>query len=412
MNRKYQHPWFHFILLQIFVFVLPFNPGFCSVIIGLLAINWILGLLRKQFLLSTHNFLPYLGLVLFYAWHVIALFWSKDIRSGQFEITTKLSFILIPLLFSAFQLKSNELTKVYQSFVCGASIACIYLFGRALFNYIKMKAEIANGAYLHDFGNNLFFKDRISPFVHPSYLAMYLTFALWLIYMNWNTQFLPRKARNSITLLMLVFIVLLNSKMGILSIVGMGLYNCYILFFVKKNIWTAVSTFSIFIMLSFGILFLIPQVKDRLNTAFQSVSGHQENTPKIGSTSERLILWKGAYIAIKDNVMLGSGTGSANEYLYQYCQRVAPDFKNEHKLNAHNQFLQTFLCTGIIGIILLLWIIIMPLQKAIGKGDLIYLGFYFLTIGNLMVESMFETQAGIFFFTIFNGIGIIKKSDK
>ena len=41
-----------------------------------------------------------------------------------------------------------------------------------------------------------------------------------------------------------------------------------------------------------------------------------------------------------------------------------------------------------------------------------YLGFYFLTIGNLMVESMFETQAGIFFFTIFNGIGIIKKSDK
>ena len=76
---------------------------------------------------------------------------------------------------------------------------------------------------------------------------------------------------------------------------------------------------------------------------------------------------------------------------------------NEH-LNAHNQYLQTFITLGIGGVIGLLVMLLYPLSHAISNRNLLYAGFIFIFILNIFVESMLETQAGNLFFAFFNAL--------
>jgi O-antigen ligase len=71
------------------------------------------------------------------------------------------------------------------------------------------------------------------------------------------------------------------------------------------------------------------------------------------------------------------------------------------KLNAHNQFLQTFIGTGIIGFVLLLLITIGTLIYGFVKKNYILALFSTLIFFNFLVESMLQAQAGFIFFVFF-----------
>ena len=71
------------------------------------------------------------------------------------------------------------------------------------------------------------------------------------------------------------------------------------------------------------------------------------------------------------------------------------------KLNAHNQFLQTFIGTGLLGFALLLMMTVGGLIYGFVKRNYILILFSVLMIFNFLVESMLQAQAGFVFFVFF-----------
>jgi len=72
------------------------------------------------------------------------------------------------------------------------------------------------------------------------------------------------------------------------------------------------------------------------------------------------------------------------------------------QLNCHNQFIETQLSIGFLGLLMLLALVGMGVYLGIRKRNIIYLFFSLLCLANFMVESMLETQAGVVFFSFFN----------
>jgi O-antigen ligase len=76
----------------------------------------------------------------------------------------------------------------------------------------------------------------------------------------------------------------------------------------------------------------------------------------------------------------------------------------EHKLNSHNQFLNTSVALGLTGLICLLLCLGLPVLLTLKNINLLLWGFCVLSGLNFLFESMLETQAGVMFFAFFSTI--------
>lgn len=81
---------------------------------------------------------------------------------------------------------------------------------------------------------------------------------------------------------------------------------------------------------------------------------------------------------------------------------VTSAIKNE--ANSHNQYFDTLISVGIIGLLLMLSFFVLPLVLMIKrkKYDIVYLSFMFIILFNAVFESIFERQLGIVFFLLFH----------
>jgi O-antigen ligase len=74
------------------------------------------------------------------------------------------------------------------------------------------------------------------------------------------------------------------------------------------------------------------------------------------------------------------------------------------RLNAHNQFLQTYIALGILGALLLIFMLVLPGWLAIRRIHFIYFSFLAVFTFNTLVESMLEVQAGVIYYAFFNAL--------
>jgi O-antigen ligase len=126
----------------------------------------------------------------------------------------------------------------------------------------------------------------------------------------------------------------------------------------------------------------------------------------LNTTSTRLVIWKHSFMIIKNKPILGVGTGDANdELLKTYVGKNEIELK-ERKFNAHNQFLQTSISLGILGLLALILPFIILFYKSIINQSLINLSFVILVLTNFLFEAMLETQAGVIFISFFLFLGL------
>ena len=76
---------------------------------------------------------------------------------------------------------------------------------------------------------------------------------------------------------------------------------------------------------------------------------------------------------------------------------------SEMRLNAHQQFLQSAACLGVLGLLTLCAMVLAPFFGT-GRRDALTVIILILAICNWMVESMLEVQAGVIFFVFIAGI--------
>ena len=113
-----------------------------------------------------------------------------------------------------------------------------------------------------------------------------------------------------------------------------------------------------------------------------------------------MLIWKNATEVGLENLPLGVGTGDVHQSLnsayekHHFTEGVAIN------LNTHNQYLQTLVAIGLPGILLLLFICVFLIVHGIRTRNGYIVLIMLILMGNFLVESMLETQAGIVFFAV------------
>jgi O-antigen ligase len=200
-----------------------------------------------------------------------------------------------------------------------------------------------------------------------------------------------------------IIIFLLSSKAGIISLIFIYLF--YILFniFSQKKYKIGLLTLVVLIFGTILLLKVLPFVKDRFTVASYAIKNNSNAIKSDGeSNADRIIIWGISVNIIKQNLLFGVGTGDVKDVLLNEYKRNEIDFAYKKKLNAHNQYLQTFIALGLPGIIVFLLCFLLPIIFSIKHHYYLYLMFLFLFAFNILVESMFENQAGVVFYALMN----------
>lgn len=374
----------------LFCFCLPFGSLVLSAIIvfWLISSFFVIDLLElKKGLRNKNLWLIYL----FFLLTALSALTSSNTTESLSAVEIKFSFLIFPYLFFCFQWPKEILKRCLTSFVSGCFFASIYLILRSSF-------------YAFNGNPEYFFYTLFSDFIHASYFAMYLIMAISIVVIFYHKWFASEKtviiSSYFFIAVFITAIFLCSSKLGLIS-----LFTCIpilLIYSFRANLNIKKVVFFIVGMLLFSFIFikLFPNSMDRFNSITTFSLNNIDKTSS-ESTTVRVLIWEQALTIIKNNFFTGTGVGDANDELYKAYQSNGLLGAFEHKFNAHNQFLQTFIGIGILGFIILLLVTFGQIIKSFRQKNILLFIFSLLIILNFMVESMLQTAAGVLFFTFF-----------
>ncbi len=331
--------------------------------------------------------------------HIISSFYSSNQFEAQFDLEVKFSFLLLPIIFGL--QKNNrqiDFIIILRLFSVASIISLLVLMG-------------INGLKYFETGNMLFYNEY-SYLLHPSYLSMYLSFNILIA-----VFLLSQKKGNTYCLVFSIVLSLINiyiaeSKAGQLTTLILVVFIAFKLIPAKFRKFAL--GFSIILVLIFGYL-----AKDGKRFSFfvdaiehySDIVGHPEEVTE--STAMRILAWSASYQVILENPIFGVGNGDIKDELsVVYAERkfIKP---LEMHMNSHNQYLETGVGQGLLGLSILLLLLFLPLYL-IKEYPIITQGFILIVALNILVESMFNTQAGVIFIVffysfIFSNLGIKSK---
>lgn len=390
-------------LLSLLAISLPAFPKLVPVFIFILTLLALVKGLREGFVGLKQQ--PWLWFsVAYYVIYVFGLFYSSNMPEAFILLENKLPFLLIPLIFWVFPPQNFNNSRILEFFTWSNIVCIIILFAHATYLY---RQEIQHPEQFTIIVGQYGFKQSyFSTILHPSYFSMYLSLSLC---------FLLGQIRRKQSIILRVFQILVialgiyccDSLMGnAVALIMMALFLLYISPF-KTWLYRHSRSF-----LYLGAIITVILASIMYKPAKNAYQTYYNSIPKtsIESIQARVLVWHECKTLLQQHGITGVGCGDVKDLLVKTYTKQGLTGIAEKQLNAHNQFIQTTLGTGILGLLCLLGLLFYPLWYSFKWKN--YLGFCLclITISNLMVESMFERQAGIVFFVFM--LGLIMADDK
>ncbi|MCB0400592.1 MAG: O-antigen ligase family protein [Flavobacteriales bacterium] len=327
----------------------------------------------------------YFGVI--YLIYLFSLSYAPNLDDATTDLLTKLPLLLIPLSFYLSQLNFKViLPNIAFAFVLGCTVAFLASFVNSLIQF-GTTADISS-----------FFYDHISYFSHPGYMAMLSNFTiLIMLLLRRSFKKTPQWLVFSLLFLHSAYLILLSSKTGLITM--LLTYAVYVIYLMVKH-KKYKTGIAILLASSIGLVAAFQTSNLFRNRILELSSLFRED--QTSSTSARSIIWGISLDLIKEKPLLGYGVGNENQELEQRYIAENNEYLVEQKLNAHNQFLQTTLATGLPGGLILILLLVLPLWMAFRNNHPLYLGFILLVLVNFLTESMLERQVGVTFYAFFN----------
>ncbi len=404
LSRNILHQKTHLISALCIAFFLPI-ARLVPVFISIMLLNWILeGDFKTKFRRIRNNRFAIL-FIAFYFIHLIGLIYTQNMDSGFFDVQVKLSLLAFPIIIAGKPFDVADKQKIFLAFVGGCILSILLMLSRAAYFYFT----------IHE--NDFFYESFSSWLIHPSYISMYLNVAIaWLIINIQRVKFSEKPYSFLLGLVLILFfsvaILLLSSKLGIVTLVLLFIGFLLFYLFSRKKYLIGLIGFTIIGVSIFAVMRFVPEVSGRINRAIDAVTNPTVNEAEVESSAVRLLVWSAANEVVSDNLIVGVGTGDAKDELMKVYKDRGMTGAYAHELNAHNEYYQVFISLGIIGFILLLSNLYFPFVVALRNGNIIYFLFLLIISFNFLTESMFETQAGVMFYAFFNSLLCFSKRNK
>lgn len=394
---------FHSVLVIGVAVSLPFSIKLGSICIILLCANW---LFEGGFREKLHALQKKPALLIWpalFSIHVLSAWLSANQDNALFEIEKKLSLLALPIVLGS-SMHTNErlLRNTCRWFTLSTLLVGCYCL------------VIAGLAFLEEgTTHHFFYHDLLTPVGgHAVYFSMYLLCALWLIigaFLSKKTLIFNLRWTAFISALATLLLLLLASKL-MLVLFALSIAAWFFWAWRKNINPTIIGTISVG---GLGTLALLTLTNNPISSRFEAVmegnrsilsqERYSYDTPFNGLSLRLVQLKLGWYILQEDQQWIwGVGLGDAQDELNkQYAKHGVylgnPDLGDDGYSNAnfHNQYMQTWIQSGLLGLLLLITALFHALHNGLRSASYDKLGLLLIWISFFCTESMLETHKGL-----------------
>jgi O-antigen ligase len=342
----------------------------------------------------------------FFILQLIGVLYSNNKTDALIFAQALIGFLIFPVLLINYPLKKEEFKMLLQIFCFSCIFVSVYLILRAIFYSIVLQIPI----YTYS---------KFSFLMHPSYISLYMIFSISVLYLGgFKLSEIPKKdlfIKLALTSVLVVGILFCSSKMGLITLGLTIIFLC--LYFILRLRAFYYTLIFLLILSSVGFAFveIIPSPMQRIdnvvnqynNTKGMNYTNIEDlNRQTIAkslnqkeSTLARVFIWGSAMPVIKQHLLFGVGPGDVSSAMFSSAEHNGIYlFK---KFNMHNQFIETQMGIGILGMFILLTLTFGALIYAFIKKDPLLAVLSMLFILNFLVESMLQQDYLALFFSLF-----------
>ena len=387
------------IVLGLFAFIIPMSPALIPLFAVLLVVAWMLNKgWHISFRFFKSNSLPYLYMAL-YGFYVLGMLHTNNIAFGAKDLETKFSLLLFPLILPGMRLHRTGFESVLALFILGCFLSSLVSLGNAIYNYSFNDIERV-GAYV-------FVGGRLSPSIHPGYLSMYLNFAIAALYhLHFFGKMKPLTINKKTMIYGIIwfsiFIFLLASKAGLITLCVSSFAIILQILVGKKSRKIPMVILASLASVFFITFMTVPEFARKFKEVTESVRHSKQDVATTESSAVRLLVWKASIRLLTKAPLFGVGTGDVKQATLDEYATEGMEGAMAHKLNSHNQFLQTGIAIGLPGMMLLLGGMVIAILIGYKRKQGLLVAFIVIVTITALVESILETQAGVVFYAFIN----------
>lgn len=388
---------FPILILSAFCIALP--PFFKSMSLVLFALVLLLSgeMFRIKYsfkkIVNAKN--PLFWLIALFVVYTFGMLWSKDLDYGLKDLTIKLPLLIVPVL--CFFLPKRFVTRkrlwIYSSaFIAGLLIVLFECLIKGLANAFSGK----------EFAIEYIFYTRLSGGYHVTYLSLFCLVALFVLYKIPLSKLFSIDSKTSFAIkgilfvVLDVFLILLSARIAFIGMILLHVGIAFDLFVFRKQYLKSLSLLLLITIVVFGASNIKTFNQRYQNIDKRTTIAQQGSQKKVSdSLSQRSFIYSNIFELIKRNLVIGYGTGDSRMALEDFYKEKNVSFGRY--LNAHNQFLQTAVAVGALGLLCLMMCFVSYLFGFLGKNTYVFL-FAIALIGlSMMTEAILERQAGVHF---------------
>lgn len=146
-----------------------------------------------------------------------------------------------------------------------------------------------------------------------------------------------------------------------------------------------------------------PGIKTRIMKIMVAYGNYKKSKDANGSSVfQRVEYIKASLNIIKENPLVGVGTGDIADAFANYYEETDSKLLPEYRFRSHNQYLAIAVAFGIVGLLWYLFALLYPAVADKRNRNYLYLIFMFIMMLSMFTEDTLETQIGVTLFAFFN----------
>lgn len=358
--------------------------------------------IRDTFFNKNRHFRPYGGalllgsIYLLYAAHLP--FTDPAHRSDVlFDLEQKASLMVAPFALLFMQPKTRKtISGELIYFVYACFVSCL---AGNLFYLLKYGWQIS-GPEAH-IQYRLYFTEITS--FHPTYMGIYLCFAAAILLISpQHRQQLKGWKLGAVLFPLFLFLMALMPKAPVIALFAILLYYGWINRAQKHRFVPILAV----LLLSVSVACIsIPFSSQRIGEFSALLTAKPNDNPMANSVQMRQVIWSVDLDVLKQNWLAGVGPGGidpALEARYQDYSRMLHVTLEPH--DTHNEYINQWLCFGLIGIVLLIVILGVQFANAARRRDHLYAILLLIFVITFFTENVLSSQKGVVFYSFFTSL--------
>ncbi len=311
----------------------------------------------------------------------------------------KLSLLAIPLLLALISPECRKIILREQGYFVFGAAALIAIANIRVMWHFGMWSGTRSPVNHVDYRQYLEWVTGI----HPTYLGMYLCFALCLILCNTgNLAQLPGYLKNGLFYFLLLCLLALLAKSPMAALVLIMIHSGWVN---RHKLASLKYHFAGGLALLIGAYMFVPFFGQRLGEMVHIGRSGGAAEVHANSINERKLILHTDMSVLKTYWITGTGPGKLQQVLNaHYLMYSIHNDVNTGFYDPHSEYLWQWLTFGIVGILVFVSLLVYLIYHSIRRNDRMFMYLMTLVVITFFTESVLARQHGVVFFALFAGL--------